>query len=386
MSKKKIINFQILKQIEWDKVLSQSSNKYRFLFAGGGTGGHLFPAVAVAQKIMLIKPEAEIMFIGTKSKIEGKIIPKLGFNFKSIWVSGFSRRFTLKNILFPLKLFISLIQSIIINMKFKPKVAIGSGGYVSGPAIYASDVMGAKIILLEQNIYPGVTTRLLEKYAREIHLSFEDSKKYFKQNEKLRYTGNPVRENLQRIDRNEALKSFNLSPGKKTLLVLGGSLGAASINKAVADNLINFYNKGIQLIWQTGKNYIDEFKKYSSEKFKILSFVDDMSLAYSACDILLSRAGGITIAEILKLGVPAILVPSPNVAENHQYLNAKYLFDNGAVLLIEDSKLNSELWNVIESSIFDDNKLDELRSKALTMAKPEAASVVAESAIKLAEE
>jgi len=366
--------------------VSQSSNKYRFLFAGGGTGGHLFPAVAVAQKIMSIKPEAEIMFVGTKSKIEGKVVPKLGFNFKSIWVSGFSRKFTLKNILFPLKLIISLVQSIIINIKFRPKVAIGSGGYVSGPAIFGSDVMGAKIILLEQNIYPGVTTRLLEKYAREIHLSFEDSKKYFKQNEKLKYTGNPVRENLQRVDRNEALKSFNLSPDKKTLLILGGSLGAASINKAVAENLNNFNNKGIQLIWQTGKNYIDEFKKYSSEKIKILPFVDDMSLAYSACDIVLSRAGGITIAEILKLGVPAILVPSPNVAENHQYLNAKNLFDNGAVLLVEDSKLNSELWRVIESSIFDNNKLDELSSKALTIAKPEAASVVAESAIKLAEE
>ncbi|MCH7827198.1 MAG: undecaprenyldiphospho-muramoylpentapeptide beta-N-acetylglucosaminyltransferase [Bacteroidetes bacterium] len=366
--------------------MSQSSNKYRFLFAGGGTGGHLFPAVAVAQKIMSIKPEAEIMFIGTKSKIEGKIVPKLGFNFKSIWVSGFSRKVTLKNILFPLKLFVSLMQSIIINMKFKPKVAIGSGGYVSGPAIYASDIMGAKIILLEQNIYPGVTNRLLEKYAREIHLSFEESKKYFKQNEKLKYTGNPVRDNLQRIDRTEALKSFNLSPDKKTLLVLGGSLGAASLNKAVSDNLIKFYNKGIQLIWQTGKNYIDEFKKYSSENFKILSFVDNMSLAYSACDIVVSRAGGITIAEILKLGVPAILVPSPNVAENHQYLNAKNLFDNAAVLLIEDSKLSSELWNVIETLIFDDIKLNDLSSKALTMAKPEAATVVAESAIKLAEE
>ena len=366
--------------------MSGKATQYKVLFAGGGTGGHLFPAIAVAEQIKELKPDTEILFVGTKSKIEGKIVPKLGYKFKSIWIKGFSRKFNFENLLFPLKLFVSVIQSIIINMKFKPKVAIGSGGYVSGPAIYASDIMGAKIILLEQNIYPGVTTRLLEKYAREIHLSFEESKKYFKQNEKLKYTGNPVRENLQRIDRIEALKTFNLSSDKKTLLVLGGSLGAASMNKVVADNLNNFNNRGIQLIWQTGKNYIDEFKKYSSENFKILSFVDNMSLAYSACDIVVSRAGGITIAEILKLGVPAILVPSPNVAENHQYLNAKNLFDNGAVLLIEDSKLNSELWNVIKSSIFDDNKLDELRSKALTMAKPEAASVVAESAIKLAEE
>ena len=366
--------------------MSQSSNKYRFLFAGGGTGGHLFPAVAVAQKILSIKPEAEIMFVGTKSKIEGKVIPKLGFKFKSIWVSGFSRKFTLKNILFPLKLIISLIQSIIINMNFRPKVAIGSGGYVSGPAIFGADVMGAKVILLEQNIYPGVTTRLLERYAGEIHLSFEGSKKYFNSKEKLKFTGNPVRENLKRIDRNEALKNFDLSPGKKTLLVLGGSLGAASINKAVADNLKNFNEKEIQLIWQTGKNYIDEFKKYSTVTIKTLSFIDDMNLAYSACDMVVSRAGGITIAEILNLGVPAILIPSPNVAENHQYLNAKNLFNSGAVLLVEDSKLKSDLWTVIETTIFDNNKLDELSAKALTLAKPEAASVVAERAIKLAEE
>ena len=158
--------------------MSSNTNKYRFLFAGGGTGGHLFPAIAVAQKILSLKPEAEILFVGTKSKIEGSIVPKLGFNFSSIWISGFSRRFSLKNLLFPFKLIVSLIQSILINMKFKPIVAIGSGGYVSGPAIFGSDIMGAKIILLEQNVYPGVTTRLLEKYAVEIHLSFEGSKKY----------------------------------------------------------------------------------------------------------------------------------------------------------------------------------------------------------------
>jgi len=366
--------------------LNKDSNKYRFLFAGGGTGGHLFPAVAVAQKILSIKPEAEIMFVGTKSKIEGQVVPKLGFNFKSIWISGFSRKFTLKNILFPIKLLMSLIQSIFINMKFKPKVAIGSGGYVSGPAIFGADVMGAKIILLEQNVYPGVTTRLLEKYAGEIHLSFEDSKKYFKQKEKLKFTGNPVRQSLKKIDRDEALKSFNLSPDKKTLLVLGGSLGAASINKAVADNLNNFNEKKIQLIWQTGKYYINEYKNYSSDSIKTLSFIEDMNSAYSACDMVLSRAGGITIAEILNLGLPAILVPSPNVAENHQYLNAKNLFDSGTVLLIEDSKLKNDFWPVIDSTIFDEDKLDELRKKALQMAKPEAAAIVAESAIKLAEE
>ena len=179
--------------------MKNSNTNYRFLFAGGGTGGHLFPAIAVAERIRKILPDAEIMFVGTRSKIEGKIVPKLGFKFSSIWIKGFSRKLNLENVLFPLKLSISLLQSLLINMRFKPKVAIGSGGYVSGPAIWASSVIGAKIILLEQNSYPGITTKLLERYASEIHLSFEDSKKYFKHKEKLNITGNPVRESLIKI-------------------------------------------------------------------------------------------------------------------------------------------------------------------------------------------
>ena len=174
-----------------------------------------------------MKPDTEILFVGTKSKIEGKIVPKLGYKFKTIWIKGFSRKFNLENLLFPLKLFVSVIQSIIINMKFQPKVAIGSGGYVSGPAIFGSSVMGAKIILLEQNSYPGITTRLLERYADEVHISFEDSKKYLRRKEKTILTGNPVRKNLGTENKIKALEKFGLTSGSKTLLVLGGSLGAA---------------------------------------------------------------------------------------------------------------------------------------------------------------
>ena len=365
--------------------MSSNVNKYRFLFAGGGTGGHLFPAIAVAQKILSLKPEAEILFVGTKSKIEGSVVPKLGFKFSSIWVSGFSRSFSFKNILFPFKLIVSIVQSIIINMKFKPKVAIGSGGYVSGPAIFGSDIMGAKIILLEQNVYPGITTRLLEKYAVEIHLSFEGSKKYFKRPDNLKITGNPIRENLKSVDKNSSLKSFDLSSGEKTILILGGSLGAASINKAISDNIENFIKNDIQIIWQTGKNYIERYNKYSSDTIKVIPFIEDMNLAYSACDLVISRAGGITITEIINLGLPSILIPSPNVAENHQYLNAKNLFDNNAAIFIEDSKIDSELWQTINSTITDNNKLSKLKTNALHIAKPEATKIVAESAIKLAD-
>jgi UDP-N-acetylglucosamine--N-acetylmuramyl-(pentapeptide) pyrophosphoryl-undecaprenol N-acetylglucosamine transferase len=205
----------------------KDKNKYKFLFAGGGTGGHLFPAVAVAERIRYKRPEADILFIGTKNKIEGTVVPKLGFKFKSIWVKGFSRGSVLQNLLFPVKLAVSTIQSLFINLSFQPKIAIGSGGYVAGPAIYASYITGAKIMLLESNSYPGVTTRLLEKYADEIHIAFDDSKKYLKNKNRIYLTGNPVRNNLLLTNKDEALRKFRfISLVKRTLLVLGGSLGA----------------------------------------------------------------------------------------------------------------------------------------------------------------
>ncbi len=360
-------------------------NQYRFLFAGGGTGGHLFPAIAVAEKIKELLPEAEILFVGTKSKIEGRVVPELGYLFRSIWIKGFSRRLTLENLLFPLKLVVSMIQSLIISMKFKPAVAIGSGGYVSGPAIWGANVTGAKVILMEQNSYPGVTTRLLEKRAKEIHISFEDSKKYFSKKDKLMLTGNPVRRSLTNISKEEAKKEFRLDPEKKTLLILGGSLGARSINNAVINSIEKFEETGIQIIWQTGKNYYEECKKYQSDKIVVRAFIDKMNLAYSACDLLLARAGATTIAEILVLGIPSILVPSPNVAENHQYFNAKSLVDKNAAILIEDKIINNELFNSVVNTINDGKMLETLKAKAKLISKPEAAEIIAERAIKLAQ-
>ncbi len=355
---------------------------YRFLFAGGGTGGHLFPAVAVAEKIKMMIPEAEILFIGTKSKIEAKIIPQLGFKFKSIWIKGFSREINFENLLFPLKLLVSIIQSILINIKFKPKVAIGSGGYVSGPAIFGSSIIGAKIILLEQNSYPGITTRLLEKFAQEVHLSFEDSKKYFHNIGKLFLTGNPIRSSLAQTKKDEALKEFGFLPLNKTLLVIGGSLGARSMNEAVAESIKRFKEKGIQIIWQTGNDYFDKYKNLASDFVKILPFINNMNLAYSACDLLLARAGATTIAELLALGIPSILVPSPNVAENHQYFNAKSLAENNAVILLEDNNMKKELADKIIFTIINEGKLKQLRQNALALAKPNAAEIIAKNAIK----
>ena len=365
--------------------MSSVHTKYRFLFAGGGTGGHLFPAVAVAEQIREMKPEADILFIGTKDRIEGRVVPKLGFKFRSIWIKGFSRKINLENLLFPVKLFVSLIQSLAINISFKPKVAIGSGGYVSGPAIWAASVIGAKIILLEQNSYPGVTTRLLEKYASEVHLSFQESKKYLRKEKIHHITGNPVRKNLGRMKKEEALRKFDLLDEKKTLLVLGGSLGAKTINEAMSENLKILIENNIQVIWQTGKNYFEQFKTMNSVNIKVYDFIEDMNAAYSACDLLLARAGATTIAELLNLGIPAILAPSPNVAENHQYFNAKSLSENEAAILIEDKNLKNELVTNVLETLKSEAKLFDLKQKALAMAKQDAAKVIAQNAIKFAE-
>jgi UDP-N-acetylglucosamine--N-acetylmuramyl-(pentapeptide) pyrophosphoryl-undecaprenol N-acetylglucosamine transferase len=355
---------------------------YRFLFAGGGTGGHLFPAVAVAEKIRSMVPEADILFIGTKSKIEGTVVPQLGFRFKPIWIKGFSRKLNFDNFLFPFKLIVSIIQSIFINLNYRPLVAVGSGGYVSGPAIFGSNLVGAKIILLEQNSYPGVTTRLLERYADEIHICFEDSKKYFKNKDKLFLTGNPVRENLNLVNKKEALREFNLADNKKTLLILGGSLGAASINEAVADTIEKLDNKDIQIIWQTGKYYYDKYKMFTRKNVLVKPFIEKMNSAYSACDLLISRAGATTIAEVTALSISAVLVPSPNVAENHQYFNAKSLADKNAAVLVEDKNLKRELAGIITDLIFNDEKLESLKINAGSLSKKNATSVIADNIIK----
>lgn len=361
--------------------MRKTRSDYRFLFAGGGTGGHLFPSLAVAEKIRKMMPDSEIMFVGSRSKIEGRVVPKSGFAFSPIWIKGFSRKFTLDNLLFPLKLMVSMIQSLIININFKPRVAIGSGGYVAGPAIWGASVMGAKIILLEQNSYPGVTTKLLERYASEIHLGFEDSAKYFKNKTILRFTGNPVRESLVRINREDALKQFNLNPSLKTIFVLGGSLGAASINKAIEKFLNDNNPKELNIIWQTGKNYFASYKHFNAGNIIVKDFIDDMNLAYSACDLLVSRAGATTIAEILVLGIAAILIPSPNVAENHQYFNAKSLSDRKAAILIKDIDLAGVFGSEIIKILNDEKKLNEIRNNAANLGKKNAAEIIAEHAI-----
>ncbi|MEE9431678.1 MAG: undecaprenyldiphospho-muramoylpentapeptide beta-N-acetylglucosaminyltransferase [Melioribacteraceae bacterium] len=357
---------------------------YKYIFAAGGTGGHLYPAVAVAEHIRVAQPESKILFVGTKSKIESRVIPSLGFAFKTIWITGFNRKFTLKNFLFPVKLVVSIFQSMIINLKFKPNVAIGAGAYLSGPIVWLASLFGSKIVLLEQNSFPGVTNRMLQNKADKIHLGFEDAKKYFKDESKLFVSGNPVRTTMELINKGDAVKKYSLDVSKKTLLILGGSLGAKNINEAVKENLQSLLAENIQIIWQTGELYFDTYKDLENENVKVLKFIDDMSDAYSASDLVLARAGATTIAEVAYLGLPVIFVPSKNVAANHQFKNAKSIVDGEAGLLIEDDELVYKMKDLVLTTISDVSKLKKLSSNIKKYSKPGAVKIIAEDIMELA--
>ncbi len=361
----------------------KEQNKYRFIIAAGGTGGHLFPAIAVADKLKIVSPTSEILFIGTKDKIESRIVPQKGYNFKHISVVGFARRFSIKNLFFPFKLLFSILQALSICMKFKPQIAIGSGAYVSGPVLWAAKIMGAKLVLLEQNSYPGVTNRMLEKNASEIYLSFKESKKYFRESEKLHVTGNPIRLELNLIEKQSACEKLNINSNKITLLVIGGSLGAKSINEAIRINLEKLESFGINILWQTGKNYYEEYKNYSSESTLIWPFIEDMQAVYSAADVVVARSGASTIAEVANLGKATIFIPSPNVAANHQFKNAEALFNKNAAILLNDKNASENLFEVVKSLVNNDLKIKELETNITQFANKNAVEVIVERILKL---
>lgn len=365
--------------------MTKNLTKYRFLIAAGGTGGHLYPAIAVAEAIKQLKPESEILFVGSANKIEGSVTKQLGYSFKNISVKGFNRKISLKTFLFPFYLIYSLFQSLLIVMKFNPKVSIATGGYISGPPILAASIIGSKIILIESNSYPGITTRLLEKYADEIHINYEYTKKFLRRQNILKLTGNPVRIKFQKQDKINAVKKFNLSESNKILLILGGSLGAKSINEAIKNSLEHLINNQIQIIWQVGKKYYDYYKNYQSSYCKIYPFIENIDEAFSACDLIITRAGASTISEIAFLGLPAILIPSPNVAENHQYYNAKAIADNNAAILLEDDKINTQLSNLIVNTIYNEKLLFSLSVNIKKFSNPQANYIIAKNAFSLIE-
>lgn len=368
--------------------LKSKSSGLRILFAGGGTGGHLFPALALAEEIKRVSRVAQIFFAGTSRGIEGKLVPQKGYSLKKIWIRGFERDFNLKNAIIPIMFTVSCMQSLVFLLKFKPNAVVGTGGYVSGPVILMAVILGIPTLIQEQNSFPGFSTRFLARFVDRVHLSFEESRKYFIRQDNLKVSGNPTRNDLANISKEEALKKFGLRPGKLTLLVFGGSQGATSINQA----LLRILNKvmqirELQIIWATGRadfaRVSVESQKYKDRVF-VKEFIDDMASAYAASDLVLCRSGATTVAELTRCGLAAILVPYPFAAAGHQEFNAKTLADRGAAVMILDRELQTPKFEkVLIDLLVNDLKRNEMQDRSLKLAKPEAANKIVEDLLGL---
>lgn len=367
---------------------ASTESRLRILIAGGGTGGHLYPALAIQEAILARAPHTDIEFVGTRQGIESRVLPQNGQKLNYLWVSGLKRGSLIQNFSTALKLGVSLLQSSRLISRFKPQLVIGTGGYVMGPVLYMAQRKGIPTLLQEQNSFPGLTTRKLAPRADIICIAFPDAAQRMKAN-RIELTGNPVRGSFRTVDKLTAKAQYLLDAERPTLLFVGGSQGARSINNAVADALETLL-KRFNIIWQTGKFGIPETVSQSlietatdQHHLKVQPFFDDMPVAYAASDLAICRAGAMTIAELAICGLPAIFIPFPFATDDHQTANAKSLHDAGAASLISDKALTADsMTNEIER-IFDDNRLDELRAAMKTFAKPDAAKHIAEIALNL---
>ncbi|MGB4775608.1 MAG: undecaprenyldiphospho-muramoylpentapeptide beta-N-acetylglucosaminyltransferase [Daejeonella sp.] len=360
----------------------------RVIISGGGTGGHIFPAVAIANALKLIAPDTEILFVGAKGRMEMEKIPASGYKIIGLDIQGFQRKSLLKNILLPYKLLKSILKARSIIKDFKPDVAVGVGGYASGPLLFAAGQLNIPYLIQEQNSYAGITNKRLGKNAERICVAFNGMSQFFPP-QKIMLTGNPVRKESVNIinKRNAAMQEFELSPSKKTILVTGGSLGAGTLNKSIINDLDKIIKADVQLIWQTGKYYYQSIisKLLGKEHFniKIVEFLNRMDFAYAAADVIISRAGAGTIAELCMIKKPVILVPSPNVAEDHQTKNAVALANNRAALIVEDKNAEHDLVDKVLSLINDDSKCQELGQNIEKMALPNADEIIANEILKI---
>jgi len=364
------------------------SDNLRVILSGGGTGGHIFPAVAIAKSIKLAAPNASFLFVGAKGRMEMEKIPAEGFQIVGLWISGFQRRFTIENLLFPIKVIVSLSRAFIILKSFKPNVVIGTGGYASGPTLRMASWMGIPTLIQEQNSFPGITNKMLANKADKVCVAYEGMERFFPQS-KIILTGNPIRQEIEHnlCSRKEALNHFGLLEDKPVILVVGGSLGARKINQSVASGLDKLALAGVQIIWQTGKAFAKEASnaivKYHGHGFVTYPFLKEMDKAYAAADIVVSRAGAIAISELSNAGKPSILVPSPNVAEDHQTKNALALSSRNAAISIKDSAAQSDLIDTIIKLSSDENLQKTLRSNIKAMAMSNSADRIAEQVFEL---
>ena len=345
----------------------------RFIISGGGTGGHIFPAIAIADELKRRLPDAEILFVGAKDRMEMQKVPQAGYPIEGLWISGLQRKLSWQNLLFPLKFISSLLKSRSIIKRFKPDAVIGTGGFASGAVVKVAGQMGIPTFIQEQNSYAGITNKMLAKNAHKICVAYDAMEQFFPK-EKIVKTGNPIRDGLLNIAeyRSEGLSYFHLDSQRKTLLVLGGSLGARRINQLIEQQLPLFEQLGVQVLWQCGKLYYEEYKKYNSEQVRVLAFIDRMELAYAAADVIISRAGASSVSELCVVGKPVIFIPSPNVAEDHQTKNARAIADKQAAILLRESELNEQFANTFGKLIADEAQQEALSAHIKALAQPNA--------------
>ena len=366
------------------------SSELRVIISGGGTGGHIFPAVSIANAVKDLRPDAKILFVGALGRMEMQRVPAAGYDIKGLPIQGFDRKNLLKNVKVLYKIWKSQRMARQIIKEFRPQVAVGVGGYASGPTLNMAAAQGIPCLLQEQNSYAGVTNKLLAKKAAKICVAYEGMERFFPA-EKIMLTGNPVRQQLleSTVTREAAVRSFGLDPDKKTILLVGGSLGARTINESVLQHLDLIKNGDVQFIWQTGKFYSAEIaerlKGHEMPQLKVLDFISDMAAAYKAADLVISRAGASSVSEFCLLGKPVILVPSPNVAEDHQTKNALALVHRDAALCVKDVEAKEKLLPLAIATVHDDAKLESLSKNVLKLALPDSARIIAQEVIKLAE-
>ena len=361
------------------------------IISGGGTGGHIFPAVSIANAIKELRPDTEILFVGAEGRMEMHRVPAAGYPIKGLPVAGFDRKNLLKNIPVLIKLFKSQRLARKIVKEFQPHAAVGVGGYASGPTLKVAGSMGVPTLLQEQNSYAGVTNKLLAKQAKKICVAYEGMERFFDK-DKIILTGNPVRQGLLNHSktREEAIATFGLDPSKRTILILGGSLGARTINQCLMENLDKVKSSGIQFIWQTGKIYIEEAKAAIAKAgelpmLHVTDFISDMATAYCAADLVISRAGAGSISEFCLLQKPVILVPSPNVAEDHQTKNALALVNKNAALYVKDMEAKELLLDKAIEAVKQPDLLKNLSKNITELAFTDSANIIAKEVIKLAE-
>lgn len=359
----------------------------KIIISGGGTGGHIYPAIAIANAVKELDPSVEILFVGAEGKMEMEKVPKAGYKIVGLPIVGIKRELSLSNLMFPFKLVNSLLKARTVIKNFKPDVAIGVGGFASGPLLMIASLMKIPTLIQEQNSYAGITNKLLAKRAKKICVAYPNMDKFFPK-ELIKLTGNPVRKDILDIStkRAAAYEHFGLNPNRKTLLVIGGSLGAKTINESIEAGLKNIVDSNYQVVWQTGKLFIDRAKA-AAEKYKglvkVSDFIYEMDLAYSVSDVVVSRAGALSVSELCLVGKPSILVPFPFAAEDHQTQNAMALVNHNAALFVKDENAKEELTQTALRLLQDPEKQQELAKNIKTLAKPNAALEIAQEVLAL---